>query len=775
MAKESDILKDRSSTDDALAVLEKIRHHPYMRRNIVYVHQILSQEAKERDFPEGIEPKLVEVLKQRGIARLWSHQAEAMQRILERKNVVVVTPTASGKTLCYNLPVIDELLKSPDDARAIYLFPTKALSHDQYHELYELIDLLKADIKTYTFDGDTPKSARKALRLAGQIVLTNPDMLHAGILPHHTLWNKLFSALRFVVIDEVHHYRGIFGSHFANVLRRLKRICNFYGSEPQFICSSATIGNPKELVENLVEEEFEVVDENGAPRGEKFFMFYNPPVVNPQLGIRSSIKTEARRLSLEFLARRVQTILFGRSRINVEVMTRYLKKAMVRLSQSPERVKGYRGGYLPKERREIEKGIKQGDVIAVVSTNALELGIDIGQLKAAILMGYPGTIASAWQQAGRAGRKTETSVAILIASSAPLDQYIITHPDYFFGKSPELGIINPGTPAIAASHIKCAAFELPFEDGESFGRYNPQPILEYLEKNSVLRHVGGKWHWASERYPAEDISLRSASADNFVIFNVAEKNKTIGEIDYDSAQYFIFPEAVYQHQSQTFIIEELDWDNRTAFARPKDVDYYTEAQAKTDVKVLVTDLTSGFEERGADFPLLRRRLGDVNVTTIVSKYKKIKFDSHENVGWGEIHLPPLELQTESYWIVLKPEVCERLKAEGKDPARILQALANLLANVVPLYVMCDPKDFAVVPMLRSTHEDAPTIFIYDRYPGGINLARRIFTIDRRLFKAAHEIVTNCSCTTGCPSCVGPPEEVTTEAKHFATHFLQQLI
>jgi len=768
------IVMKNDAHNDALGVLERIKNHPSLRRNIVHIHHIEARAADERDFPEVLEPTLIDVLKKKGITRLWSHQAEAVDKIINGKNVVVVTPTASGKTLCYNLPVLDRLLKTPEDARAIYLFPTKALSHDQYAELYELIALLRAKIKTYTFDGDTPKSERKLLRLAGQIILTNPDMLHTGILPHHTLWNKLFASLRFVVIDEVHQYRGVFGSHFANVLRRLKRICKFYGSRPQFICCSATIGNPGELVENLVEEDFEVIEHNGAPQGEKYFVFYNPPVVNPQLGIRSSIKAEARRLAMEFLANRVQTILFGRSRINVEVMTRYLKEVMLRLKQSPERVRGYRGGYLPKERREIERGLREGDVLAVVSTNALELGIDIGELKAAILMGYPGTITSAWQQAGRAGRKTETSVAILIASSSPLDQYIVTHPEYFFGRSPELAIIDPNNPSIVASHIKCASFELPFEDGESFGRYNPAPILEYLEKNNVLRHVGGRWHWASERYPAEDISLRSASADNFVIFNVAEKNKTIGEVDYDSAQYLIFPDAVYIHQSQTYIIEELDWENRTAFARPEDVDYYTEAQAKTDVKVLMVDLTNTYENTQPEFPLLRKRFGDVNVTTVVSNYKKIKFDTHENVGWGDIHLPAMEMQTESYWVVIKPEVCEKLKSDGKDPARILVALANLLRNVVPLFVMCDPKDFAVVSLLRSPYEQAPTIFIYDKYPGGINLARRIFSIDNRLFRAAAEIVERCPCGSGCPSCVGPPEEVTEDAKQFSHTFFSHL-
>lgn len=761
--------------DDVLAVLQRLKNHPRFSKNITYIHHIRAKPAEWVDFPEGIEQRLIEALNKKGILRLLSHQADAIQKIRAGKNVIIATPTASGKTLCYNLPVLDALLKQPDETRAVYLFPTKSLSHDQYHELYELINLLNADIKTHTFDGDTAKDARKKVRLAGQIVLTNPDMLHTGILPHHTLWSKLFSTLRFIVIDEVHTYRGVFGSHFANVIRRLKRVCKFYNSHPQFICCSATIGNPLELAENLIEEDFELIERSGAPQGEKYFIFYNPPLINQQLGIRASVKNETRRLILEFLARRIQTILFGRSRINVEVMTRYLKEAVVRLGQSPEQVRGYRGGYLPNERRAIEQGIKKGEVLTVVSTNALELGIDIGQLKAALLMGYPGTIASTWQQAGRAGRKAETSIAILIAGSSPLDQYIINHPEYFFGRSPELGIINPNNAVIVASHIKCAAFELPFEDNERFGKYDPLAILTHLEQCGILRHVGNKWYWASERYPAEDISLRSASAENFVIQDVTDRNRVIGEVDYDSAQYLIFPEAIYLHQSASYIIEKLDWENRTAYARPKDVDYYTEAQAKTDVKILMIDHSADFEQLKSqpDFPFVRKRLGDVNVTTIVSNFKKIKFDTHENVGWGEIHLPPLEMQTESYWLVLNPDFLKKLRADGSDSPRLLLALGNLLTNVVPLYVMCDPKDFAVVTMLRSPVEEAPTIFIYDKYPGGINLARRIFTIDYRLFPAAFEIVKNCPCAAGCPSCVGPPEEVTSDAKNFCYQLLER--
>lgn len=748
-------------------VLEILKNNPSLSRNITYIHKLPEKKAEYSDIPKTISPLLVDAIKKRCIEKLYTHQAEAIEKITEGKNVVIVTPTASGKTICYNVPVLNEMIKNPE-TRALYLFPTKALSQDQYNEVYELSKLSGQDIKIYTFDGDTPASARKAIRAAGNIVVTNPDMLHTGILPHHTLWIKLFENLKFIVIDEVHQYRGIFGSHFACVLRRLKRICSFYNAKPIFIGSSATIANPKELIETLTDEQFEVVDKNGAPQGEKIFVFYNPPVINKELGIRRSTRKEVRRIAAQFLWRDIQTIIFARSRLVVEIITTYLKRAMKRLNKNPDLIRGYRGGYLPNERREIEKGVKEGKILGVVSTNALELGIDIGQLKVCVMSGYPGTISSTWQQGGRAGRKAETAAVILVSNSSPLDQFIINHPEYFFGASPESGIINPENIIIFSGHLKCAAFELPFEDGETFGKTDPTPILKYLSEQLILRHTSNRYYYSSEKYPAEEISLRSASVENFVILNTSDRNHVIGEIDYDSAPFLIHQDAIYIHQTKTFYIEKLDWENRTAYAKEMDVDYYTDAQAKTNIQVLTIDNTYEYrkkiEQEKKDsaylktFPLISKNFGDLNVSTLVAKYKKIKFETHENVGFGDIHLPENEMQTEGFWFAFREDLKIILEEEEADIGSGLFGLANLLSNVIPIYVMCDPRDFRVVSMVKCPHNELPVIFIYDKYPGGIGISRNLFFKDREILKAAKELVDGCKCEHGCPSCSGPSIE-----------------
>ncbi len=787
-------------------------------RNITRCEHLPPKPGQYRPFPETMSAQLQEVLRARGIEQLYSHQAEAIRHVQSGKNVAIVTPTASGKTLCYNLPVVDRLLHDPE-SRALYLFPTKALSQDQLNELYGITKELGRDLKVYTFDGDTPQSARKAIRTAGHIVVTNPDMLHTGILPHHTLWIKLFENLQYVVIDELHHYRGVFGSHLANVIRRLKRICRFYGAHPQFICCSATIANPKELAEKVVEEPFELADQSGAPQGEKYFVFYNPPVINPELGIRRSYIKEASRLAARFVYEGVQTIVFARSRLRVEIITTYLKRIMRRLRRKPDLIKGYRGGYLPLERRAIEKGIKTGEVMGVVSTNALELGIDIGALSASILSGYPGTIASTWQQGGRAGRRQGASVILLIASSSPLDQYMVRHPEYFFGRSPEAGIINPDNLAILASHVKCAAFELPFEDEEKFGEATIADILRYLEEARILRHTGGRWYWSSESYPAEEISLRSATPENFVVLNTTRKNEVLGEVDYESAPLLIHDEAIYMHQSQTYIIDQLDWERRVAYAREIDSDYYTDAQVKTDIKVLREEfsesagaavssvlpegapadsvtpspsqqvvqrgeevLRSGKilkgdrpdEEVEAEPGPITRSYGEVSVTTLPTKYKKIKFETHENVGYGDIHLPEQERQTEAYWLSFPEALIEQFHAQGLDLGGGLRGLATLLMQVVPLFVMCDPKDIRSVAMLKSPHAQRPTIYLYDYYPGGIGICQLVYEKHEAIVRAARQLLQECACNRGCPSCVGPQLEVGSSGKDSAQQLLRYL-
>lgn len=717
------------------------------------------------EFPKALNSNLITAIQNRGIHKLYTHQSLAIDTILQKKNVVIVTPTASGKTLCYNLPVVNTILSDPS-SRAIYLFPTKALSQDQVAELHDLITDMKVDIKTYTYDGDTPRTARKAIRTAGHIVVTNPDMLHSGILPHHTEWNKLFENLKYVVIDEVHHYRGVFGSHLANVIRRLKRICQFYGSNPQFICCSATIANPDELAKKLIEEDVALINKNGAPSGEKHIIFYNPPVINQELGIRKSSLNESSKIAANLIKNGIQTIVFARSRVSTEVLVTYLKESIVTKGKSKDCIRGYRGGYLPLQRREIEKGLRDGVVLGVVSTNALELGIDIGALESCVMVGYPGTIASTWQQAGRAGRKINVSAAFLVATSSPLDQFLMTHPEYFFGKSPEMGLINPDNLVILVNHLKCAAFELPFSDTEKFGIATTQELLNYLVEANILRFTNGKYYWMKDSFPAEDISLRSAATENFVILDMKDKNRVIGEVDAFSAPQLIHKDAIYLHESEQYQIMELDWDGKRAYAKPVKVDYYTDAQDEVKINVL-DDLKS------LNVASAQKHLGEVRINRLTTMFKKIKFHTHENVGWGKVHLPEQELDTTAYWLSLSSQLVTQFKPE--DIQIGLLGTANLLENIAPIYLMCDPKDIRTVAQVRSPFTELPTIYIYDRYPGGTGMSEKLYDIHGLLMKSAYEMLTQCGCESGCPSCVGPVNEIGKSGKMKTLELLNRLL
>ena len=754
-------------------ILNELKKYNKISSRFTDWRHISSKSGIYEEFPEWIEDKLVGILKEKGISKLYSHQGFALEFIRNKKNVVVVTPTASGKTLCYNLPVLDSILKD-ENSRALYLFPTKALSQDQLTELYQLVLALDEGIKTYTYDGDTPSSARQAIRKKGHIVVTNPDMLHLGILPHHTKWMDFFGNLKYVVIDEIHIYRGVFGSHLANVIRRLKRICRFYGSSPQFICCSATIANPRELSQKIVGKEFVLVDNNGAPQGEKHFLFYNPPVINKELGIRKSLIKEVARFVAYFMNYDIQTIIFARSRLTTEVLTSYLKDFLAKTGRSKDIIRGYRGGYLPNLRREIEKGLKDGEIKGVVSTNALELGIDIGQLDACFMAGYPGTISSTWQQAGRAGRRSNSSIAILVASSNPLDQFVINHPDYFFGESPESGVIDPDNLSILVSHIRCASFELPFGEGEDFGTKKLRDILEYLEKEGVLHHVEKKWYWMSEVYPTEEISLRSASVDNFVIIDTADQQEqVIGEVDKASVPTLIYEGAIYLHEGEQYAIHRLDYENQKAYAERVKVNYYTDAQTETNIKVL--DVFEKGEELN-----MEHAYGEVAITTVSTSYKKIKFYTHENIGFGEISLPPEEMHTTAYWLALTNDISELLELqESKNNffnlSSGLLALSNVLINVIPLYVMCDPQDVRAVSEVRSPFTSKPTIYIYDNYPGGVGFSEKMFELRRPLLQAAQELILGCGCEKGCPSCVGPIDEVGIKGKESALLILREAL
>ena len=727
--------------------IDALKKNPAFMQNVTHWREMPARAAKYADFPDSLDARIQAVLRERDIQKLYSHQRHALDAVEAGKDIVVVTPTASGKTLCYNLPVLNAILRDPD-ARALYLFPTKALSSDQVAELYGMVERLGADIKAYTYDGDTPASARRAIRQAGHVVVTNPDMLHSGVLPHHTKWVKLFENLKYVVIDEIHAYRGIFGSNLANVIRRLRRICAFYGANPQFICCSATINNPKELSEIMTGKPMELVDDNGAPAGVRHVVFYNPPVVNRQLGIRAGSIPETRRLAEGLVKNGIQSIIFARSRLVVEVLVRYLKELVKEPLGGAGKVRGYRGGYLPTLRREIERELRAGNITAVVSTNALELGIDIGQLEACVLCGYPGTIASTWQQAGRAGRRNSESLMILVASSSPLDQYIVNHPGYFFGQSPENALVNPDNLYILLNHFKCAAYELPFEEGERYGGLESTPeLLEYLCDQNILHKVGKRYHWMAEEFPQAGISLRSASDQNFLIIDITDPkhHRVIGEMDRFTVPMLLHQYAIYMHEGQQYQVEQLDFDDKKAYIRKVDVDYYTDADLNTSMKVLDV-----FDEDEKSRPMRYR--GEVLVSSMVPLFKKIKFDTHENLGWGPVTLPELEMHTTACWWTLPDGLENDYSRDELQGAMI--GLANMLQNLAPLYLMCSPRDLSVVYHVKDPFTQKPTLYLYDCRPCGVGLSDRVYEMKEELFRQALEMLDECPCQEGCPSCVG---------------------
>lgn len=744
-------------------VMDILQTNPSYQQNIVHWHTIEEKEAKTAPFPASLHTKLRQALENRGIGSLYTHQKTAFDLATAKKNVVAVTPTASGKTLCYNLPVLQSIMEN-DQARALYLFPTKALAQDQKSELNEIIEEMEVPINSYTYDGDTPANIRQKVRKAGHIVITNPDMLHSAILPHHTKWVSLFENLKYIVIDELHTYRGVFGSHVANVIRRLKRICRYYGSNPIFICTSATIANPKELAEHLTGAHVMLVDNNGAPSGRKHFIFYNPPIVNKPLNIRRSATLEVRNIAGEFLKNKIQTIVFARSRVRVEIILTYLQE-LVKNQLQNKSIQGYRGGYLPKQRREIERGLREGSIYGVVSTNALELGVDIGQLQVCVMTGYPGTVASAWQQAGRAGRRHGEAVIVMIASSSPLDQYMIQHPDYFFSRNPETARINPDNLVILVDHLKCASYELPFKQGETFDGVEIEDVLEFLQEERVIHFSGDKWYWMNDSFPAHNISLRSASQENVVIVDQSDvaNVKVIGEMDRFSAMTLLHDEAIYLHQGIQYQVEYLDWDEKKAYVREVDVDYFTDANLAVNLKVLEADKERMERTYSIGY-------GDVMVSAMATIFKKIKFETHENIGSGPISLPEEELHTNAVWLSFEKE---QFNESEQRLEQALISVANALQSIAPLMVMCDPSDLHVVPQIKAVHNEQPTIFLYDRYPGGIGLSDKVYEQMNDVLNQTNQLIVNCSCESGCPSCIGM-EAQGEYAKSDALVLLQQL-
>jgi DEAD/DEAH box helicase domain-containing protein len=768
------------------------------------VHHIPAREAKFAPMPDWVRADLAAVYGEKGVGQLYSHQAAAAAAVHAGRNTVVVTPTASGKTLCYNLPVLNAVLENPD-TRALFLFPTKALAQDQLSELHDLSARLDHRFGVFTYDGDTPADARKAIRERGHIVLSNPDMLHTGILPHHTRWQRLFENLRFVVLDELHTYRGVFGSHLANVLRRLRRIARFYGSDPQFICSSATIANPGELASRLAETEFDVIEENGAPAGEKFFIFYNPPVVNRFLGIRRSYINETSRVAQEFLKHDLQTLVFANSRLHTEVLLTYLQQANPIPPGQPPAIRGYRGGYLPGERREIERGLREGRIRGVVSTNALELGIDVGSLDATVMAGYPGTIASTWQRAGRAGRRSGSSCAVLVASSAPLDQFIVQHPNYFFERSPEHAFVQPDNLEILVNHLKCAAFELPISSTETYGGVDVTELCDRLAEAGFLHRTGEHWHWTQEAYPADTVSLRSVTSDNFVIVDTTHETEVIGEVDFSSALTIVHPKAIYLHQGQQYHVDALDFAERKAYVKRVDVDYYTDAIRYTQVRVLERAVGDRILASGAD-ARAERSHGDVLVRSQVIGFKKIKFFTNENVGDGKLELPENEMHTTAFWLTLERPLVESMPFSVSDRQSGMFGLLHALESIATLLLMCDARDLGTAigerpPFMVNVHGESspgpeieweetpdlkavktlaekeffePNLYLYDAYPGGIGFSEPLYRTHSLLLSKTRELIAACPCENGCPSCVGPVGERGERAKEAALAILSRL-
>ena len=745
-------------------LLEKLKNDPVFMKQVTAWQEIPAREARYAPWPEELDERIPPALAKHGVHALYTHQARAFSCAAKGQDFVVVTPTASGKTLCYNLPVLSAILKNPD-ARALYLFPTKALSADQVSELYELITLLGVDIKTFTYYGDTPGSARKAVREAGHVVVTNPDMLHSGILPHHTKWVKLLENLKYIVIDEIHTYRGIFGSNLSNVLRRLMRLCAFYGSSPTFILCSATIRNPRELAETLIGREVALIDDNGAPSGKRHMIFYDPPVVNAQLGIRRGVLGETRKIASMLIKSGISTIVFGRSRLQVEVLTRQMKELVEDPLGRTGLVRGYRSGYLPGERREIEQGLRNGSIRAVISTNALELGIDIGSLEACVLCGYPGTVASTWQQSGRAGRRSGVSATFFVASSAPLDQFIACHPEYFFSQKAESALLNPDNLYILLSHFKCAAYELPFRDGEDFGNAEgSEEMLEYLEDGGIVRHVGDTWHWSAEDFPASEISLRTAMTENYVIMDISVpgKPRMVGEMDRFTVPMLLHENAIYMHEGQTYQVEKLDWDGHKAYIRKVDSDYYTDA----DLNVSLSLLDVEREEKNAAY-------GEVKVTALVKVFKKMRFDTNENVGYGPVMLPETDMHTTACWLTLDDGTASQYSKDDLQGGML--GIANLLRIAAPFDLMCGPNDLAVHYQVRCPFTDRPTLILYDNCPGGVGLADKAFRMRGIILEQCLKNVRSCACERGCPSCVGPEVTVGRHGKKTAADILEKML
>ncbi len=772
----------RARAGRAIAELvARLASDPELGAGVRHWHRVAARPAANVELPRQLDPRLRALIAERGMERLYSHQAQAIELALCGHDVLVATPTASGKTLAFVLPVLQRLLETDGASRSLFLFPTKALSQDQSAHLNALIQGLGRPWHSTTYDGDTPPSVRRTLRDHGHVVLTNPWMLHAGILPNHAKWSELFCGLETIVIDEVHTLCGVFGSSVANVLRRLLRIAAHYGSTPRFLLSSATIRDPAEFARALTGRDVAVVDADGSPAGEKHFAVYNPPLLDAVAGLRANALEEARRLARILCGPGHQTIFFCNRRTAVEVLTRYLREAAPALGLAPEEIRGYRGGYLPLLRREIEAGLRSGAVKVVVTTSALELGIDIGRLDVAVLVGYPGSQASFWQRSGRVGRRGGPSLSVMIARSDPLDQFLAHHPDWLFGAPRERLALDPDNLVILSEELKCAAFELPVREAElEQGGLGPAAhawgILDYLaEESGLLLARGGAWHWMADAYPAQDVSLGGHAPDNVLVLD-ADTKKALGEVEREASITSVHEGAIYQVEGQTWKIERFDYKNRRAYARAVASDYFTEAETDTDLRVLRLERAAcrsrlGSDGDGEDYAVYA---GEVHVTTVATQYKKVRFYTRESVGAEDIHLPPEELDTQAFALVLAAGLAEGLGLSGAERGGAWRGIGVLMRRVAPLYLRCQSQDLGLSTEVCSAHFQRPTIWLWDRVQGGVGLSERLFDEHRALLQAALEVVARCACTEGCPACIGPVAQAGLGGKSVARAVLEHL-
>ena len=731
--------------------LPHIRKHAAYRDQVVHIEHIPPKEAVHGEVEKPLHPALAASLEANGLLPLYSHQAAAINAIRSGHNVVVVTPAASGKTLCYNVPVLDTIL-TQKGSRALYLFPTKALAQDQLRGVQELAAPRKLRLNCATFDGDTPQWERGEIKRASDIVLSNPDMVHLGILPNHRSWRGFLAGLKYVVIDEAHIYRGVFGSHVANVVRRLKRLCAYYGASPQFICCSATIANPGEHVERLTGQPFEVVAEDGSPHGGKDFVFWNPPLIDVAKSTRRSANSEATLILTELVRQGIRSLAFARSRRLTELIYLYVRDQLkIDDPRLADKVRPYRAGYLAEDRREIERELFEGRLLAAVATTALELGVDIGHLDATVLTGYPGSIASTWQQAGRSGRSRDSSLSILIGLDNPLDQYLMRHPEFFFGQSHENALIDPDNPRILKPHLLCAAWELPLTEAEVKPRGEKWAhALAELEEEHLMRKHRGRWHPSpTVVYPAQDINIRSTSSQNYALVEEA-CGRLLETIEEANAFFQIHPGAIYLHQGESYLVTSLDLLGRTAYAVPADVPYYTQTKDIEEISI-----AKATRERTAGS--VQVYLGDAEVTTLVLGFRKKRILTEEVIGEEPLDLPQHTFPTVALWFDIPPQVESRLAALGLDFQGGLHAAEHAAISLLPLFALCDRNDIGGVSTALHPATGRAQIFIYDAYPGGIGIAEKGFELVTELWRATLKAISECPCQEGCPGCIQSPK------------------